>query len=86
MLGQRLIRGVAEETAIRADTGTDITKCVKKETFLCKVSTVSLDAKSVVDEVDEHRHELRDVSFWKDGSRLDSRTEGVTVAWRYQQT
>lgn len=44
------------------------------------------DTKAMASEADEHRGGQSKVSFWTDGSRLESGKTGAEVAWRHQPT
>lgn len=58
---------MANETAVRRDTGKESTECVKKERFQGNISALPGNAKAAADEVLEHRDKPGEVLFWTDG-------------------
>lgn len=83
-LRQRLARAVIESKAIIVNIGAESTEWMKREGFPGKVSALTQNTKAAPEEADVYRDETGEVSFWTDGSRLDSRRAGAGAALRHQ--
>ena len=80
-LGQRLANSLADSTVVDTSYGFEFTKRVEPACFLGVVDAPS-SREAAEDKARQHYDREGEVSFWTDGSKLDSQKTGAGVAWK----
>ena len=80
-LGQRLANSLADSTVVDTSYGFEFTKRVEPACFLGVVDAPS-SREAAEDKARQHYDREGELSFWTDGSKLDSQKTGAGVAWK----
>lgn len=81
ILGQRLVRTVAEGTTPDTSSGTENTEWVEPEPFYGSIATFASDREEGVMEAKRHTNKPGEMYVWMDRSRLNSGRTGASVVW-----
>lgn len=80
ILRQRLARTVADGTSIDTTLGMEYTEWVEFETFPEGIALFSSDKEQGAREAKRHTDGPNELSFWTNGSRLNSSRTGASIA------
>ncbi|KAI0999672.1 hypothetical protein K3495_g8523 [Podosphaera aphanis] len=80
-LGQRLANSLSDSTVIEKSYGLEYTRRVEPACFLGVVD-VPNSREAAEDKARQHHDQEGELSFWTDGSKLDSQKTGAGVAWK----